>query len=884
MSMCINCGNAFEVKAKGYKRHSLVKQVGKVECVKDALDEVYETNLTPLGHKKLTFVKRVILAVKRHDYESAISILYHRSARVRKQIATVISNKLFKCFQHVGICLGVNGTRGTIDRMRKNFDKEMYDMKSKIEEELRDDAPNISSDDGDIDVAFDNMDSRPNVHTTDGVTTIPLQELMTSPTTSSESDCSASESEISITSASSDDKSTEEGGVSYRRSLFGPDTGPGYSLCWDNVQKLSLSRYHTSSKQNKFLMWAMCFATQNRVPAMHLNDEKRELATTIPLNYFLPSQEDWDALEKRMGVVVSRIICKHLTHFKSYYSDCVVEHIIHEQSELSKKKSKVINLGVVQENPGSSKGVLAIMKHLKKYVPMQPDGTPYTILCNGDQQSVERMIDARISMAASEDPANRLAGLEPAPQEFHRRGIVLQDIMDKMYNAKSAGSKGTLYNIKTVFKHKNVKTKVMDNMNEVTDLLTFTTEGLVSLLCIKLLGLDDIDDKPANSPCEERKELRQQYLQTVSKNVVTHVWPVIDTCSISQAANSDDEEDARVFCICDPDEGVDCETWIECSAGKSCALGRWYHIECVNLEEDNLPGEDEEWWCSPDCEKSVSFCCKVYQPGIEVVKCMAGNNCLNGERFHVDCKGLVELPVDDWYCSVACYKYKEASDKKDHIAEYTTALTWKGLKYFCEKDSERENDGEAMMRTWRINMIDFWSNNHYKYLILGHRLLAGINGWMTQRISHELKYNRTANLTGGAGHNIPLDLVNEFLNNEFKDNLKHTHGQYSDSQVARTSQLVGNLGSKMDQAYFSKVIDIHISRTRASKESYVDDVRKFILTYRHDGLFDVVDGRRHKDFPDFENKITIEMPQKLRTRLHKYSTNLDAERSCLPTE
>ncbi|XP_077867858.1 uncharacterized protein LOC100377383 [Saccoglossus kowalevskii] len=355
MSMCINCGNAFEVKAKGYKRHSLVKQVGKVECVKDALDEVYETNLTPLGHKsdaprclcqdcyalleksrrkiregkeakqgffarcaegtylhlkrkrctptrtprtlkkhrnvedadenhyetakKLTFVKRVILAVKRHDYESAISILYHRSVRARKQIATVISNKvrkevgnyikksrpmtlsketcesfqwekiieevncglplltsiiraalttqrshnlidirsdgscgkltpaygmimcnllhlrkrrkfniiqafnsiqmyksgcsqkLFKCFQHVGICLGVNGTRGTIDRMRKNFDKEMYDMKSKIEEELRDDAPNISSDDGDIDVAFgdvDNMDSRPNVHTTDG--------------------------------------------------------------------------------------------------------------------------------------------------------------------------------------------------------------------------------------------------------------------------------------------------------------------------------------------------------------------------------------------------------------------------------------------------------------------------------------------------------------------------------------------------------------------------------------------------------------------------------------------------------------------------------------------------------------------------------------------
>ena len=36
------------------------------------------------------------------------------------------------------------------------------------------------------------------------------------------------------------------------------------------------------------------------------------------------------------------------------------------------------------------------------------------------------------------------------------------------------------------------------------------------------------------------------------------------------------------------------------------------------------------------------------------------------------------------------------------------------------KYSERENDGEAMMPHWRINMIDF-HNSHNKYLILGHK-------------------------------------------------------------------------------------------------------------------------------------------------------------------
>jgi hypothetical protein len=41
----------------------------------------------------------------------------------------------------------------------------------------------------------------------------------------------------------------------------------------------------------------------------------------------------------------------------------------------------------------------------------------------------------------------------------------------------------------------------------------------------------------------------------------------------------------------------------------------------------------------------------------------------------------------------------------------------------ADKDAERENDGPAMISIWRINMIDFFNNNHNKYLILGHRIL-----------------------------------------------------------------------------------------------------------------------------------------------------------------
>ena len=43
------------------------------------------------------------------------------------------------------------------------------------------------------------------------------------------------------------------------------------------------------------------------------------------------------------------------------------------------------------------------------------------------------------------------------------------------------------------------------------------------------------------------------------------------------------------------------------------------------------------------------------------------------------------------------------------------------------RDVIREADGIGMMSMWRINMLRFWNGHHYKYLRVGHRLLAGIN-------------------------------------------------------------------------------------------------------------------------------------------------------------
>lgn len=50
-------------------------------------------------------------------------------------------------------------------------------------------------------------------------------------------------------------------------------------------------------------------------------------------------------------------------------------------------------------------------------------------------------------------------------------------------------------------------------------------------------------------------------------------------------------------------------------------------------------------------------------------------------------------------------------------------------------------------------------------------MLLDVAGFQNKRVIHELTWERVANTTGAAGNNIALDLLNEFLNNDFKGKL-----------------------------------------------------------------------------------------------------------------
>ncbi|KAH3885934.1 hypothetical protein DPMN_009931 [Dreissena polymorpha] len=90
--------------------------------------------------------------------------------------------------------------------------------------------------------------------------------------------------------------------------------------------------------------------------------------------------EDWKKLRSRMKLIVARTLA-------SILDIPVQQHLSHKYSKESAKKSEVINLGVVKENPATCKGVIEIMKYLNRYTPRDVEGKPLPIICHGDQRS-----------------------------------------------------------------------------------------------------------------------------------------------------------------------------------------------------------------------------------------------------------------------------------------------------------------------------------------------------------------------------------------------------------------------------------------------------------------------------------------------------------------
>ncbi len=182
---------------------------------------------------------------------------------------------------------------------------------------------------------------------------------------------------------------------------------------------------------------ALCFAVRHRTPVVE-DDGPRVEAQDLDGTAFLPSPREVADLRDRMAIVVQRILVHHLPELKPLEA-FVPTHISHRFSGAMREASKVINLGVVDADPSSTAGTIHIMTHLQDYVPLVGDQV-HRLPCNGDGLSVERMIHAQRARVRGHTLLDRLGGLVPTPQEFHKEGILLQVVRYNLYNLFYTGN------------------------------------------------------------------------------------------------------------------------------------------------------------------------------------------------------------------------------------------------------------------------------------------------------------------------------------------------------------------------------------------------------------------------------------------------------------
>ena len=349
----------------------------------------------------------------------------------------------------------------------------------------------------------------------------------------------------------------------------------------------------------------------------------------------------------------------------------------------------------------------------------------------------------------------------------------------------------------------------MHCFNHATDLLRFATESYVIAAACKLSEAEDPDKILEDFSGDENEKWERFFnlCQEITQ-IAFHPMKILPS----------DDEPQETYCVCNGEDDGDmvlCEN-------PHCPNGRWFHLECVNLQQEDVP--DGDWFCS--------------------------------EEFQLE-------------------KQYDADQETniDHRYEYTKALMWRGLGEMVRNDAVRENDGDRMIRHWRYDLLEFYEQHHPKYFICAHRLLTDVNGGTSERIKHQLKWNRTVNNRGGLGHNIEMDLQMEFFNREYKEAVKSAGGNLTTDTIARHSQMVG-LSKDMAKLFdkeVAKVKEVKTSRKAVSRSRDIMSLTKRLLELK---VFDCIPGRFHHGFESFVMQRQFMHRDGLIKRINKHTEKL----------
>ncbi|XP_052223855.1 uncharacterized protein LOC127839505 [Dreissena polymorpha] len=96
-------------------------------------------------------------------------------------------------------------------------------------------------------------------------------------------------------------------------------------------------------------------------------------------------------------------------------------------------------------------------------------------------------------------------------------------------------------------------------------------------------------------------------------------------------------------------------------------------------------------------------------------------------------------------------------------------------------------------------------------------IFPAINGWLPERLRNDLIWNRTVNLRGGIGNNLEADLVNEFLNREFKESISSVGARTTADTLERHGKIAGGFSTEVQETY-TNLVESGVKQFSGKKE------------------------------------------------------------------
>lgn len=169
-----------------------------------------------------------------------------------------------------------------------------------------------------------------------------------------------------------------------------------------------------------------------------------------------------------------------------------------------------------------------------------------------------------------------------------------KDTYDELFCFESHQEKGTLYNLKQGFDHKNVTKNMMECFDKAEELLEFATIGYTVLLYMKLTQIAEINEIPKNFPSSIID--KEKFKDDISCKIVDKIYCSPNTKEVLNVS-VDHTADRSQHCICKLNVGG---SMFYCN-NPNCEKGTWFHLECIGMEEDDVT--DDYWFCSEECRQ-----------------------------------------------------------------------------------------------------------------------------------------------------------------------------------------------------------------------------------------------------------------------------------------